>query len=153
MTMRNPIPVLATLLSALCVNSAAADNETRILKMMSRITELNQYVDLGEQGPSAGDIYVFVDELLAPDGGVKLGRIVGRCTMVDPSRTEFECTMVAALAAGTLTTEGMFRNLAGEINLGTVTGGTGQYRGARGESKFEVGTAGGPNKASFLLLN
>jgi hypothetical protein len=151
--MRNPVPVLATILSILCVRSAAAENGPRILKMMSRITELNQYVDLGEQGPSAGDIYVFVDELLTVDGGMKLGRLVGRCNMIDPARSEFECTTVTALAAGTLTTEGVFRNIAGEVNLGTITGGTGQYRGARGESKFEIGTAGGPNKASFLILD
>jgi hypothetical protein len=92
-------------------------------------------VDLGTPGPSAGDLVVIKDGLNFQDGS-HAGDFVQTCTLVTPGTNPFDstydCAGSAALATGTITMHGPF-NPSLDQQLAAVTGGTGAYRGARGD--------------------
>jgi hypothetical protein len=92
-------------------------------------------VDLGQPGPTPGDLVVLKDGLNFPDGS-HAGDFVQSCTLVTPGTNPFDSTYDCAgsmtLAGGTITMHGPF-NPALAQQLAAVTGGTGLYRDARGD--------------------
>lgn len=121
----------------------------RSWKLTSIATAINNFVDVGIPGPTPGDIYVFVDDLL--DGGQQVGQIHGRCNLLDPARAAFECTAVLVLGHGTLTTAGILINAPGATSVGSITGGTGRYRGASGELEVDLGGPTGPHELRLSI--
>ena len=128
--------ILATALAfaGLVAGSAHADGRHVI-----RLTEAHPdaqptFVDTGKPGPTVGDVAVFRDDVLR--GGETAGAFREVCTVVDlaggPATSTFECTGSLALKEGTISIEGPFTPAAAE-QAAAVTGGTGAYRGARGE--------------------
>lgn len=93
-------------------------------------------VDLGEPGPSAGDLFVISDGLLRQDGS-KAGVLRQVCTLVDPGTSPltstFECSASFALSEGTIVAEGPLVPTAPE-QAAAVTGGTGAFITAQGEA-------------------
>ena len=92
-------------------------------------------VDLGQPGPSIGDLAVFKDGLNFLDGS-HAGDFAETCTLttVGPHGFDstFDCAGTMSLATGQITLHGAF-NPALSQQLAAVTGGTGVYRGARGD--------------------
>jgi hypothetical protein len=135
---------------ALCA-TAWGDNN-RVIHLISTCTAINNFVDVGPPGPSTGDLYVWVDEEFTPDGSQKLGEAFGWCNLIDPAAGSFGCTIVGVFNDGsTLTEEGILYNAPGVVSVGAITGGTGQYRGATGEFRVELGSPCGPHNVTLTL--
>ena len=93
------------------------------------------FVDVGEPGPSVGDIVVITDGLNRPDG-TKAGVMRQSCTLLElgtnPLTSTYECASSFALDEGTIVAAGPFVPATAEQTQ-AVTGGTGAFKAARGE--------------------
>ena len=90
------------------------------------------YTDLGEPGPSAADVIVFLDTLLR--NGRQVGHEVGSCVVVEPSGLS-NCSAVLTLdGQGTITYA--FENAPPPEKTLAITGGSGKYRTAHGDGTF-----------------
>jgi hypothetical protein len=87
------------------------------------------YTDLGEPGPSAADLIVFHDTLLQE--GRQVGHEVGSCVVVDADGLA-SCTAVLTVdGRGTLAYA--LENAPPPRKVLAITGGSGDYRTARGD--------------------
>jgi hypothetical protein len=94
--------------------------------------------DVPPTGVSEGDLFVFADEIVSPrNHGRVLGRIDGVCVLMIVANHRFECHSTHTLnGRGTITTEGVFVDKPGHVNVFAVNGGTGDFRNARGQATF-----------------
>jgi allene oxide cyclase len=100
--------------------------------------------DTGATGDSAGDILTFgPNEVFGPDDKNKVGTDQGICFRILP-RKSWECFWTLALEKGQLTVEGPFYDKGDSVLA--ITGGTGDYAGARGEMALSD-VSGGEGKA------
>jgi hypothetical protein len=106
--------------------------------------DVEEQIDLGEGGASVGDVYVFSGPIYDESQERELGRIDGQCTTTSSPGPSAEARRLC-LANATFTeehegaeidTQGVGRLEAEEV-LFAVTGGTGEYRNARGQASFE----------------
>jgi hypothetical protein len=109
-----------------------------------KTTQLN-LLDLGDQGFTLGDQIAFSDDLSAAPNAKDAGFDGGSCTLVRVTDAEaqtgtVQCLITYSLEGGQITTAGLLTLTNGGF-LGTqtaaITGGTGLYRNARGDSKLE----------------
>ena len=121
--------------------AAAHDHSLRLTTVAAHNTDL----DLGEPGPSAGDIQVFLDDVQR--NGRTVGSSAGSCTVTLFTETRLvgACTATLVLPDGTITAQGVFDEdpTVGPTSFTwAVTGGTGDYSGAGGEATgtFRPGT-------------
>ncbi len=108
----------------------------RTIRLVEADTQLQPtFVDTGKPGPSVGDIVVARDEVLRENGS-PAGTFRQTCTLVDlagnPFTSTYECAGSIALKDGTITMEGPLTPSQPE-SVAAITGGTGDYRTARGE--------------------
>jgi hypothetical protein len=98
------------------------------------------FVDIGDPGPSIGDIVVVTDGLAYPNGA-KAGVMRQDCTLVglgsNPLTSTYECAASFALSDGTIVAEGPFVPTAPEQTQ-AVTGGTAAFRAAQGEATIRA---------------
>ncbi len=91
------------------------------------------YTDLGAPGPSAADVIVFHDQLFK--GTKAVGDEIGSCVLVDATGLS-NCTGVMQLKnRGTITFS--FVNAPPPHKVLAVTGGSGQFRTARGDGTLD----------------
>ena len=90
--------------------------------------------DLGPVGDSVGDVRVFSNDLYDADNVAVVGTDQGFClrTVVG---TRMECTWTNIFENGTIVTQGagLDATFAGAPMTVAITGGTGNYMGAKGE--------------------
>jgi hypothetical protein len=123
------------------------------IDVITRATAINNFVDIGPTGPTPGDLYVFSEDVFfTSDPSSKVGRADGRCTLIDPSSARFGCTILTSLPNGDITTEGTLINVPGATSTGAVTGGTREFRNARGEGSLDLGPPEGPHQVTFRLI-
>ena len=133
-------------------SAGTASNPLRI-DIITKATAINNFVDIGPAGPSSGDLYVFSEDVsFASDPATKIGRADGRCTLIDPTSARFGCTIITSLPKGDITTEGTLINVPGSTSTGAVTGGTKDFRNARGEGVLHLGPPEGPHQVTFRLI-
>lgn len=138
--------------TAVSPSAGTASNPLRI-DIITKATAINNFVDIGPAGPSPGDLYVFSEYVFfASDPATKIGRADGRCTLIDPSSARFGCTIITSLPKGDITTEGTLINIPGSKSTGAVTGGTKDFRNARGEGVLHLGPPEGPHQVTFQLI-
>jgi hypothetical protein len=77
--------------------------------------------------------------LLTADLTHVIGMAEGRCNLINPALGRFDCTTVSTLPNGTITTDGVLVNATGATSVGAVTGGTGVFRGVKGEADVVLG--------------
>lgn len=146
-TMRRIISVaiLAIALAAgsLLLTSANADDRERddqgseTIRLSLRNVDSAE-LDLGEEGFSLGDRFVFTDEAFR--GGRLVGSAHGECTIVqiDGEDVSVQCLATWVLKKGQLTSQGVVTfsesDEAPEFTI-AVTGGTGRYKDAGGEAR------------------
>jgi hypothetical protein len=130
--------------AAFVASPAQADAEPRTIRYLST-NPRNTDLDLGKRGLSAGDVQVFLND--AVRGGKKIGYEAGECRIVHVDRIGLiaSCHATLVLADGTISAQGVFAEEFARGPRGitaAVTGGTGRYRGASGESvgEFVPGT-------------
>jgi allene oxide cyclase len=100
-----------------------------VLRVVER-AETDTVIDLGATGDSIGDLLAFGNTVYDPSNQTALGGDQGSCvrTVVGAS---WECMFTLVLPDGQITVEGPFYD-AGDSVL-AITGGTGNYRDARGQ--------------------
>ena len=119
----------------------------RSFKLDLRFGE-DPFIDVGASGPSLGDLRVLDDRLFR--GNRQVGRDGGSCVVTNASRPEAACSLTFRLPRGTIA--GQWLNQPPRRKVVAVTGGTGLYRGARGDViVFEQSSSRGT--ATFRLLS
>jgi hypothetical protein len=106
--------------------------------------EEEQEADLGEGGPSVGDLYAFSGPLLDEAEHRELGRFDGVCTTTSSPGPSAEArrlcnvttTFVEEREGAEIDAQGIGRIEAEDVVF-AVNGGTGDFRGARGQATFE----------------
>ena len=107
----------------------------KTIKLVEQTADLQPtFVDAGKPGPSAGDLAVIHDGVTL--NGAAAGSYNQVCTLASlgasPFTSEFECVGSVTLKDGTITMAGPFVPAKAEQSA-AITGGTGEYRTARGE--------------------
>ena len=110
-----------------------------VLRVVER-AENNTIVDLGESGDSIGDLLVWNNPIYDPSNQTKLGDDQGSCVRTVVGQA-WECTWTLILPEGQLTVQGPFYDTADSILA--ITGGTGNYRDARGQMTLHARNAEG----------
>ena len=102
-----------------------------------------ELVDNGKRGMSDGD-QILAHDVLVDNHGTRVGRDGLACTVTNAAVPESVCAGVVWLGDGSVAFE--FLNGPPARKLAAITGGTGRYRGARGEvtivesAKSQTGT-------------
>jgi Dirigent-like protein len=133
------IAVLAGL-SVLLLTAAGAQETFTVV---ATIEEENEE-DLGEEGPSVGDLYAFSGPLYDESEETELGRFDGVCTTTSsPGPSEearrlcnVTATFVEEREGAEIDAQGVGRIEAEDVVF-AVNGGTGEFRNARGQATFE----------------
>jgi allene oxide cyclase len=136
------IPIAAA--SLMVAGSAAADPQEL------KVTEHNTtqvVTDVGASGDSPGDILTFgQNEVFDADDKNKVGFDQGICYRIVAGKV-WECIWTLGLEKGQLTVEGPFYDTSDSVLA--ITGGTGEYAGARGEMALSDVSGGKGEKYSF----
>jgi allene oxide cyclase len=115
------------------LGSSGGDDTPRTIRLVAINTE-GDFLDLGAEGETLGDYFVFAHKLLRR--GEQVGHVGGQCTIVSVARPESEpqCISTASLRGGQITTQVLIgpHGATGDI-VAAITGGTGKYTGAEGE--------------------
>lgn len=111
------------------LGSGDDDDEKQVIRVVS-ITEEEEFLDLGTEGFSLGDEFVFSSTLRK--GGRDVGRAGVVCTTTSLEHEEAQCVATASFSDGQITAQGI---IAGEPEtfVVPVTGGSGEFKGADGE--------------------
>ena len=108
------------------------------------VLEEEQEEDLGEEGPSIGDLYAFSGPLFDESEDTELGRFDGVCTTTSSPGPSAEArrlcnvtaTFVEEREGAEIDAQGVGRIEAEDVVF-AVNGGTGEFRTARGQATFE----------------
>jgi len=133
---------------ALAASPHGGPSGTRTLVLVTRQQEL-RVVDLPPSGLSQGDTRVFNFAVYDASNTRRIGRMDGVCHVTDlpdeasEARIVAECMKTFALSGGSITVQGdaTYTNLPDNFPFPAVqaiTGGTGTYRGARGQVNLET---------------
>ena len=91
----------------------------------------DQVIDLGAPGDSPGDQLPFANPVFDAQNRHRVGSDQGNCIRASAAQGRWECAWTTFLPAGQITVEGPFRDAFPTTAL-AITGGTGEYRNARG---------------------
>jgi hypothetical protein len=120
---------LALLAGASTVFPAAAAQQIKLVERPVGETT----VDLGAKGDSVGDMLVFANGVYDAANKNQLGTDQGFCVRTIVGKS-WECLWTLTLKGGQITVEGPFLDEGDSLLV--VTGGTGQYAGAKGSLKL-----------------
>ena len=135
------VPIAAAAAGLIAAGPVAA--EPQELKVTEHNTT-QTVTDTGATGDSAGDILTFgQNEVFDADDKNKVGFDQGICFRIVPGKA-WECVWTLGLEKGQLTVEGPFYDKGDSVLA--ITGGTGDYAGARGEMALSD-ESGGEGKA------
>jgi hypothetical protein len=158
--MRGPAAVTAIVVAAIVVAATAACGTPggRTIPLYEHDTQPAATLDLGDHGNGPGDVFVFAGDLFDHKGGRKLGRAGGHATTVSGDTGtpgEMIMTLTFTLERGQIEAQGLFDTAAvfsGRTLPMAITGGTGEYSGARGEATVQVPVdVPGQTDVNFLL--
>ena len=148
--------LLAIALTALATASGRSsdDRGVEVLKLHFKNVSATE-ADLGEPGFGQGDRFTLLDALY--DDGKAVGELGVDCVAVDlDGRTGLtaQCLATATLPGGQIATQGLISFTDQEVQRFSlaVTGGTGDYRTARGEVRVEERPEEGKGTVVITLL-
>jgi allene oxide cyclase len=118
-------PTFSVSIALLAVLPALAAQQIKVVERPVGETT----VDLGKKGDSRGDLLVFSNEVFDAANKIRVGSDQGYCVRITVGKS-WECFWTLILKAGQITVEGPFMD-EGD-SLFAVTGGTGEYVGAKG---------------------
>jgi hypothetical protein len=120
--------------AAAASRSSASVSASQTIKFVVAFHDVQ--LDLGKKGPSVGDERIFADSLLDAKGR-KVGHDAGVCTFTTLAPPEAACYITFFLSGGQIATQ--FLNAPPPRKVAAIVGGTGAYRGARGEAVIVEG--------------
>jgi hypothetical protein len=131
--------MVLTVLFILVVTISGEDTFTVVAAL-----EEEQEADLGEEGPSVGDLYAFSGPLFEESESRELGRFDGECTTTSSPGPSAEArrlcnvtvTFVEEREGAEIDAQGVGRIEAEDVVF-AVNGGTGEFRDARGQATLE----------------
>ena len=139
-------------------SGAQADSEEPQSQVLGVVAKeaASKYLDLGRKGFGQSDQFVFTNDLLRD--GSKVGTDGGSCTVTRLTArgvNTWLCVASNSLPGGQITVEGLVtygpdEAVKAEPYYFAITGGTGQYEGARGQVKLEEVSARKVH-ATFLI--
>ncbi|MGO9078799.1 MAG: allene oxide cyclase barrel-like domain-containing protein [Streptosporangiaceae bacterium] len=107
--------------------NAAQDKTIRV----TVVTTEQKLLDLGGPGFSLGNEIVFSQKLL--QGAKQVGHDGSVCTEVSVARQEAQCIATYSFPGGQITGQALVILGSKAPYVGSITGGTGKYEGAKGE--------------------
>jgi hypothetical protein len=127
----------------------ASPSKARTINVVLRFTDANARLDLGERGSTTGDTVTFSGPMLdSRDRRIGFGQ--GHCVMTLPTRPLAQCFVTFFFPRGQISTQGPnYFNRA--FNEG-ITGGTGEFRSARGEVRAAPLPGGDGLRLRFQVL-
>jgi hypothetical protein len=111
------------------LGSSGDDDKEWTIRVVSVIEE-EAFVDLGDEGESLGDQFLFTSKFLK--GGEEVGHDAVVCTIVSLERQEAQCVATAWFSDGQITAQALV-SFAEDPPAIPITGGSGKYTGAEGE--------------------
>ena len=117
----------------------AGGGATTALHVVERATT-DVVADIGPEGDSVGDVLGFANEVFDANNQNKVGTDNGYCVRTAVGAA-WECVWTLTLADGSLTVEGPFYDTQDSVLA--ITGGTGAYKGARGQMTLHARNAEG----------
>jgi len=120
--------------AAAASRSSTSSNPAQTIKFAVAFHDVQ--IDLGDKGPSVGDERIFADSLLDAKRR-KVGHDAGVCTFTTLTPPEAACQITFFLPHGEIATQ--FLNAPPPRKVAAIVGGTGAYRGARGEAVIVEG--------------
>jgi hypothetical protein len=111
------------------LGASGGDDNGRTFRVTAIITE-ETFVDVGDEGESVGDQFIFSDKLLK--NGKQVGHDAVVCTIVSLEREEAQCVGTFWFSGGQITAQVLVSFAEGPPAV-PITGGSGKYRGAEGE--------------------
>ncbi len=124
---------------ASAIGSAAAVHAKATIHVVEHAVT-DTVVDVGKKGDSLGDVLAFGNPVYDAANKKKVGSDQGSCVRTAVGKA-WECSWTILLSAGQITVEGPFYDASDSIL--TITGGTGAYRGARGQMTLHARNAKG----------
>ncbi len=93
-------------------------------------------IDTGPVGDSSGDLLTFANDVFDETNTDKVGRDQGDCIRINVIEGSWECRWITFLKGGAITVEGPFYDTKNSVLV--ITGGRGEYKGARGSMELKV---------------
>jgi dirigent-like protein len=144
--MRGKIAIGAAILAALVVGMVTVSfaagprvsNPTRI--HVVEHPKSDHVTNTGKSGDTAGDLLTFHNPIYNGANSKRIGHDQGDCIRISPKRGTWECRWVTFVPGGSIAVEGPFYDKRNSTMA--VTGGTGDYRNARGSMVLRARAAG-----------
>ena len=116
---------------ALHLGTASAAEQLTVVERAGTDT----VTDTGAKGDSVGDILTFANEIYDKDNKALVGHDNGWCVRTVVGQA-WECFWTVILSEGQITVEGPYYDTKDSVLA--ITGGTGEYKSARGEMKLHA---------------
>ena len=132
--------VIAVAGASLAFAGDDGNGDATVVKLVAK-TVKNTELDLGEKGFGQGDQFVETDDLFLDGKKVGTLEVVGTATRVDGDSATFQAAVTASLPKGDITHQGIFTagpTSGPEPFFLAITGGTGAYRSADGETEVTI---------------
>ncbi|MFN2489065.1 MAG: hypothetical protein ABR529_04890 [Actinomycetota bacterium] len=123
------VALLALAIGVVSPALSSAKGGDRTIRVVSVNTE-EEFVDVGAEGFSLGDEFVFASDL--SKHGKKVGHTGVVCTFTSLARGEIECVATASFRGGQIAGQGLVAGEPQSFAL-PITGGSGKFEGAEGE--------------------
>jgi hypothetical protein len=139
--MRKTLPIAAVAIASVLVVGYVAQarvphgRQATVIHVIEHATT-DLVVDTGPTGDSSGDLLTFANDLFDEANVEKVGRDQGDCIRINVIEGSWECRWIAFLKGGAITVEGPFYDTHNSVLV--ITGGRGEYKGARGSMELKV---------------
>jgi len=101
----------------------------------------DKVIDTGKAGDTSGDLLTFNNPIYDASNKTKIGHDQGDCIRISPKQGTWECRWLTFIAGrGAIMVEGAFFD--GRDNTLAITGGTMEFRNARGSMKLVARNGG-----------
>ncbi len=137
------------IVTALATSSLAGGGGATTIHVIEHATT-DAVIDTGATGDTSGDLLTFANEVYDANDTTVVGHDQGDCVRIDPAAGSWECRWVTILENGSITVEGPFYDATNSVLA--ITGGTGAYRGARGQMRLRSREGGTKFDFIFRIL-
>jgi hypothetical protein len=134
------------IVTALATSSLGAGGGATTIHVIEHATT-DTVIDTGATGDTSGDLLTFANEVFDANDTTVVGHDQGECVRIDPAAGSWECRWVTILDDGSITVEGPFYDTVNSVLA--ITGGTGVYKGARGQMRLKSREGG--TKYDFIF--